>query len=187
MALSGALAGRRIVVQSFSHPDPSASMNLATHDFMECGIDRMIVIDTDEIFKPEDIGYLLSHELDLVSGLYPKKVPGLEYPILPLGDETPAQLFDKQATCPVEVQCVPRGFLNVHRRVFETLKPHVESHPVAEFKEPISIYWQAIPGVMSEDFAFCHLWRKHGGKVWVDQRITVKHEGSAIYPIPGTF
>jgi hypothetical protein len=185
--VAGILGGRRIMYEVFGHPDPSSSMNLATHSFLESGADRMIVIDTDVIFTPHHLSLLLSHDLQLVSGLYPKKVPGLEYPVMPLGDETPRQLFEKSARSPVEVACVPRGFLSVHRSVFETLKPFVESDFAAESGERIHYFWRAKPGVMSEDFAFCFLWREHGGKVWIDQRICCQHEGSAVYPIPGTF
>lgn len=187
-ALSGVLKDRRIAVESFSHPDPSSSMNLATQSFLESGIDRQITIDTDVIFTPSQLKMLLSHDLDVVSGLYPKKVSGLEYPVMPLdATQTPAKLFDKSAECPVEVQCVPRGFLNVHRSVYERLIPHTASDLSPDSGERVYYFWQAKPGVMSEDFAFCMAWRAIGGRVWVDQRITAKHEGSAVYPIPGTW
>lgn len=186
-AVAGVFSDRRIVVQTFSHPDPAATMNLASHDFMEQKLDRMLIIDTDVVFDVEQMRMLLSHDLPFVAGLYPKKVPGLVFPVMPLNGEEPKSLFDKQAECPAEVQCVARGFVSIHRSVFETLRPHVEAHKVDEFPEPISIYWKAIPGVKSEDYAFCDLYREHGGKVYVDHRITARHEGSAIYPIPGTF
>ncbi len=182
LGMSGVLGGRRVLYETFSHPDPSACMNLATASFLASGADRMVVIDGDHIFTPQDVGMLLSHDKPLVSGVYVKKVPGMEYPILPLDLETsPKTLFDKTAECPVEVRCVPRGFISIHRSVFETLKPHVPHYDEGEFQ--VGIYWQAIPGAMSEDFAFCELYRKHGGRVWLDQRIFVQHEGSAIYPL----
>lgn len=184
LGMSGILGGRRVMYESFSHPDPSACMNLATASFLLSGCDRMIVIDTDHIFTPQDVAKLISHDLPMVSGLYTKKVPGLEYPVLPLDvNMSPKDLFDKQAECPVEVRCVPRGFINIHRSVFETLKPHVPHYDEGEFE--VGIYWQSIPGTMSEDFAFCELYRKHGGKVWLDFSVNVLHEGSAVYPLKG--
>ncbi len=186
LALSRALAGRRIVVQSIGMPDPAGAMNLATQEFMESGCDRMLVIDTDETFQPSDVEMLLSHDLDFVSGLYPKKTIDLEWPVLPLNDETPQTLFANDAPSPVEVQCVPRGFLNVHRRVFELLTPHVKSF-VDENGRTVHMYWRTIPGAMSEDYALCNLYREHGGKVWIDHRIRVRHEGTAVFPIGGKF
>ncbi len=182
LGMSGVLGGRRIVYETFSHPDPSACMNLATASFLASGLDRMLVIDADHIFTPQDVGRLLAHDLPLVSGLYVKKVAGYEYPVLPLDASVPPKsLFDKSAECPVEVQCVPRGFISIHRSVFETLKPHVPHYDEGEFE--VGIYWQSIPGTMSEDFAFCKLYREHGGRVWLDHSIFVQHEGSAIYPL----
>ena len=37
---------------------------------------------------------------------------------------------------------------------------------------------------LSEDFTFCHRWRKIGGKVWLDTRTALKHVGS--YEFQGT-
>lgn len=181
--VSGVLNGRRVIVQTISHPDPSAAMNMATADFEESGADRMIVIDTDEIFVASDLAILISHHLSFVSGLYPKKTARLEFPIIPLNGESCAQLLDKSAESPVEVRCVPRGFLNVHRSVFELLKPYVPTCTDPDNGKSISLYWRSIPGGISEDFAFCELYRKHGGRVWLDHRIRVRHEGTMIFPM----
>ncbi len=183
LGLSGALSGRRIDYETFSHPDPSACMNLATASFLRGGCDRMIVIDGDHEFQPIHIAKLISHDVPLVSGLYVKKVARVEFPVIPLdAEKMPAKaLLDKTTECPIEVRCVPRGFINIHRSVFETLKPHVRHYN--EGDDEIGIYWQAIPGQMSEDFAFCELYREHGGKVHLDPSIFVKHEGSATYPL----
>ncbi len=181
LGLSGVLGGRRVMYETFSHPDPSACMNLATSSFLMSGADRMLIIDGDHIFSPQDVARLLSHDLPLVSGVYVKKTLDVQFPILPLDESVPPSELLQGAQEPIEVQCVPRGFLSVHRSVFETLKPHVRYFNDGE--NDIGIYWQSIPGGMSEDFAFCNLYREHGGRVWIDPTCFVKHEGSCIYPI----
>ncbi len=184
LGISGALGNRRVAFDHFSHPDPCATMNTCTHMFMQSGCDRMLVIDTDHIFRPEDVARLLSHDLELVSGLYPKKTKEPEWPIYPLNDAKPSEMFADGAPALIEVQCVPRGFLSIHRSVFEKLRDVVPTAKMdaGEKSESLRLYWQSIPGVTSEDFAFCDLWRANGGKVWLDHTVRVLHEGSCIYP-----
>lgn len=182
LGVSGVLSKYRVVFDSFAHPDPSASMNHATHRFMETGCDRMLIIDADHIFRPQDVAVLLSNDLDFVSGLYPKKCIITEWPVQPLNDEqTPEVLFDKTADSPVEVKCVPRGFLALKRRVFEVLEPHVEKYSTDD--GIMSIFWQAVSGGITEDFALCNLWREYGGQVWLDHRVRVFHEGNIVFPL----
>lgn len=182
LGVSGALGGRRVAFDMFGHPDPSASMNHATRRFLESGCDRMLIIDADHIFRPQDVALLLSNDLDFVSGLYSKKCIVTEWPVQPLhDDQTPEVLFDKVADSPVEVKCVPRGFLALKRKVFETLEPHVEKYSTDD--GIMSIFWQAVSGGITEDFALCNLWREHGGKVWLDHRVRVLHEGNMIFPV----
>ncbi len=182
LGVSGVLAGRRIVFDSFAHPDPSAAMNHATRRFMQTGCDRMLIIDADHIFRPQDVALLLSNDLDFVSGLYPKKCIVTEWPVQPLDDsQTPKVLFDKTASSPVEVKCVPRGFLALKRKVFEVLESKVQKYD--DDGGEIAIFWQAVSGGITEDFALCNLWRENGGKVWLDHRVCVLHEGNIVFPI----
>lgn len=182
LGVSGALAGRRVVFDLFGHSTPSEAMNHATRRFMESGCDRMLVIDADHVFRPQDVTILLSNDLDFVSGLYPKKCLVTEWPVQPLYDnQTPEVLFDKIADSPVEVKCVPRGFLALKRNVFETLEPHVPKYDSGS--GTVSRFWHSEEGGVTEDFALCNLWRKHGGRVWLDHRVRVFHEGSVTFPI----
>lgn len=185
LALSPVLADYDVIAQGISYPYPDGAMNIATADFLESGADRMLVIDTDEIFSPAHVELLLSHDEPFIAGIYPKKKPGLEFPIVPL--ESNPEPFAPGQPDPVEVARCARGFLNVHRSVFETMRPHVEEITDNETGRKTGLYWRNLPGGHSEDFAFCDLWRSLGGRVLVDKRCTVKHEGSAVYPIPGTY
>ncbi len=186
LALSGVLAGRRIVYETLSVGDPSTAMNFATYHFRKNNLDRMIVIDADHEFCPNDVALLLSHDVPLVSGLYPKKLPGNHLPIVLLEGQEIGKVFDKSAEAPVEVARVPRGFLNVHRSVFDELEPHVQTFTETGTGIDVHLFWQGNGGGLSEDFAFCDLYRKHGGKVWCDHRIYVKHLGEATYPLANT-
>ena len=185
LGISGVLAGRQVFFEQISYPYPDGAMQLATATFRERGLDRMVVIDTDETFRPDDVRILLSHDLQFVSGLYPKKRLGLEFPVVPLdGDDNP---FIEDENPLREVARCARGFLSLHRSVFDILESHVSRYFCEESKKEQPLFWNNLPGGHSEDFALCDLWRRHGGKVWIDKRIVVRHEGSVSYPIPGTY
>ena len=145
----------------------------------------MLVIDTDEIFSPSHVDLLLSHDLPFISGIYPKKKPGLEFPIVPLSDNQ--NPFADSQPVPVEVERCARGFLALDRSVFEQIKPLVPTYTDAETGRTQFLFWKCLQGGHSEDFAFCDLYRSIGGKIMVDRRILTQHEGSAVYPIPGTY
>lgn len=171
-------------VTSFPYPD--GMMEIVTDAFLKSDSERMIVIDTDVVFTPRDLGMLLEHEEPLVFGLYPKKEPGLSYPVIPLdGDASPFE--DDGRPDLREVKCCAKGFMNVHRSVFEALRDHVGTAFNEQTKCETSLFWSKLTSGHSEDFAFCNLYRSIGGKVLVDKRICCRHEGTASYPIVGTY
>lgn len=182
----GNVRDHELTVGGFSYPYPDGAMNMASTSFLESDCDEMIVIDTDVVFPPSHLAMLLSHDEPLVFGLYPKKKPGLEFPVEPLdGDSEP---FANDGRPPLrEVARCAKGFMRVNRSVFDKLKPHVEKIECAQTRRKQYLFWKTLPGGHSEDFAFCDLWRSIGGKILVDSRITCQHEGSALYPIKGTY
>lgn len=183
---SGCLGkGRRVSIEPFSFPYPEGTANIATEAFLSTGLDEMVIIDTDIVFQPEHLTMLLSHDVPLVSGIYPKKVLGLEYPIMPLPNDP--EPFKLNGSNLVEVECVPRGFLRVHRSVFELMKPHVTKYHCFETGAEAWEFWKNRVGGSSDDFEFCHKYRELGGKVMVDKRITLLHDGNVLYPIKGTY
>jgi hypothetical protein len=186
LGLSGILGGRSVQLKSISYPYPDGAMNIATNEFRESRCDRMVVIDTDEVFEPWHVDMLLSHDVPFVSGLYPKKCPGLNWPVVPL-DSDPLPFADDGRSYPREVARCARGFLALRREVFDTMEPHVDRYFCEETQSTQFLFWKGLPGGHSEDFQFCDKWRELGGKILVDPRITVLHEGSCSYPIPGTY
>ena len=174
-----------VTLRSISYPYPDGAMNKATADFMASGCDEMIVIDTDVVFEPRHLAWLLEHDVPLVAGLYPKKQIGLEFPCEILDDVTFSQNPHEEPLIPVKR--VARGFMRFRRVVFEMLSPTTETYTDAQTGEQCFDFWRKLAGGHSEDFYFCDKWREAGGAVYVDQRICAQHEGTALYPIPGTF
>lgn len=184
LSMLAAFNGRSFIAASLSYPYPDGAMNMATAAFLESEADEMLVIDTDVVFSRQHIDWILSHDEPLVFGLYPKKEPGLTYPAEFL-DTNPDPFSGDNILC--EVKRTARGFMRVHRSVFEAMKPHVPSYTCAQMGRESWEFWRVLRGGHSEDFNFCDLWRKLGGRILIDKRCTAQHEGSALYPIPGTF
>lgn len=177
------LRPHEITFRSISFPYPDGAMNIASNDFLASRCEEMLLIDTDIIFSPKQLGWLLEHNEPLVFGCYPKKQIGLTFPQEWLGDQNPFGGPDPL----VEVKRTARGFMRVHRSVLKSLSDHVAIVPNFNGEGFMCEFWKQMPGGHSDDFAFCDLWRSIGGKILVDQRVVAQHEGSAVYPIPGTF
>jgi hypothetical protein len=184
LSMIAAFSGRACSLERISYPYPDGAMNIATADFLESECDEMLVVDTDIVFTRQHIDWLLSHDEPLVFGVYPKKQVGLTYPAEFL-DSNPEPFSGESDLC--EVKRTARGFMRVHRSVFEAMKPHVPQYTCAQTGRECWAFWRVLLGGHSEDFAFCDLWRRLGGKILIDRRCTTQHEGSATYPIPGTF
>lgn len=178
-ALAG-LTGRGLSIARVSQPYPTRAMNMATGIFLASDADEMLVIDMDISFTRADVDNLLSHDVPLVYGLYPKKTLPLEWCMATLTDESP---FDgTESLC--EVRRAGRGFMRVHRSVFEAMKslvPEYHNHGGPEHQfwhegcSDKSAEWK------SEDWWFCDNVRKLGMKVLIDQRIVLKHIGEFAY------
>jgi len=179
-----ALGGRGAVLGRVSQPYPTRSLNMATATFLSTDCEEMVVIDMDIHFTREDVDKLLSHDVPLVYGLYPKKALPLQWCVATLTDENP---FGGDEPL-VEVKRAGRGFMRVHRSVFEKMKPLVPEYH--NHGRPEWQFWHE--GCdndgewRSEDWWFCDNWRKLGGKVLVDQTICLQHIGDYSYgaPIP---
>jgi len=178
VSMLGALRGESVFCH-LSTPYPGYAMDVATKQFLESDCDEMVVIDTDLVFKPQDLEHLMEHDEPLVFGMYGKRKVKFEAPLVPLaGQENPAMTEGVLW----EVAKTARGFMRVHRSVFEKMKPHVTLLHGTEFGD-LHRFWPPQPDGTSEDFVFCARWRELGGRVLIDKRIFVGHVGQARFPI----
>jgi hypothetical protein len=133
---------------------------------------------------------LLSHDVPFVAGIYPKKQVEHTFPmeLLDDGGEAGTSPFSPLPLAEgieplVEVKRVARGFLSVHRSVFDLMRPTCTSYLDVHSGEEHVEYWKAQQGGGSEDYEFCDRYRALGGKVLVDQRCVVYHWGNIKFPI----
>lgn len=128
---------------------------------------QMVFVDADIGWKAGDLVKLAKRPEPVIGATYRTKEPVEKFhyhkPIVKIGD-----LY--------RVGGVPTGFLKIDRTVFETLEPHVPAYQGPDgvlrdyFTEGIH------EGVKyGEDFWFSRLWRDHGGEVWIDPSIILRH------------
>jgi hypothetical protein len=116
-----------------------------------------------------------------------------DYPFNPIGhgNERVSQFADTDGL--VEVAEAPNGFMCVKRDVFARLMqayPHLLYTPDGPPGHPEAhLHWRfydcmvdPVSGrYLSEDFAFCRLWRDIGGKIFVDLECKLNHLGQHMF------
>lgn len=94
----------------------------------------------------------------------------------------------------IEIRHGGTGFMLIKRQVFLDLMPHVPTYRTSSFKDPATgeyvkpltheFFATSIDhtgALLSEDYHFCELWRKQGGKIYAHPFIKLDHVGTYIY------
>lgn len=189
-----AMEGRRYEVDHIGDSLASRAMNRISATFLESDCDEIFVWDTDINATREQISMLFSHDLPIVFGLYPIKEPGLKLCASHETGEFP--VTDEPL---IEMRRSGRGFVRIHREVFERMKME-NGGKAAPYYNHGRVEWDFwSPGVyqpplavlpdeyLCENWAFCEHARELGYKIMVDQRISLQHRGLINYPIRGTY
>ncbi len=177
--------------------------------FLESGNDYLMFIDADIGFDSEAVAQLLAADRDIACGIYPKKevnwdsvkravAAGKE----DLQDHAGAFVFnmigaghaETDEHGMIEVRHGGTGFMLIKRSVFEKLMPHVPTYRTSSFRSaetgeylmPLTHEFFATSiddsgALLSEDYHFCELWRKHGGQVFANPFIKLEHVGTYVY------
>lgn len=187
-----AFANYKIHMIRASDSHAGRGMNKVANAFLDSGCDIWINIDADLHFCAKDIERLLSHNLPLVYGVYPKKQDDTPSCICTLTNDQP--LPDENGL--VEVRRAGRGFMLVHRDLLERMKEE-NGGPAVAYHNHEKPEWDFFPsGVvtgemsaqpegkrewLSEDWYFCERARALGVKIRADSRIVLAHEGAKVY------
>lgn len=171
--------------------------NKMAASFMKTDFKKLMWIDSDIEFKPDDVAALWNLDADIAAGVYPMKHPGSAYAAWVDGQ----LVFDlDQYDGPIEADYAGTGFMMIDRRVLQKMKRewperiHAEGEdgdcfawfdPRVEDYAPVAdkITDQRLKDVkaeriyLSEDYAFCHDAKKIGFNVMVDPSIRLKHYG----------
>ena len=133
--------------------------------------DCLVMVDADMSWEPGELYKLARHPHDVIGGTYQPKdgsgryhVDTCEGPPIKKGD-----LW--------RVSGLPGGFVKISRAALEKMKP---STPVysgqggEEWHNYFRVGW--LDGrYYQEDYGFCWWWRHHGGEVWLDPTLDLRH------------
>ena len=185
--------------------------NALTKGFLMSDCTHMMFIDADIRWNPADIPPMIDADVDIICGIYPKKEidwPQVEravksgVPTDQLKNHTGSfvvNLVDYSATVtvpinqPVEIWNGGTGFMLIKREVFEQLADKVPTYvnDVTDLSgsiknDEIKEYFttsieDGTRRLLSEDYHFCNIWRKAGGKVWAAPWVQLSHIGTYAF------
>lgn len=179
-------------LEGFAGQDGAGNKVTVKHDWL-------LFLDTDLVFRPEDVQRL--YDLGM------KKGPGIYAGTYPIKQLKPKVVFNNIGGCVpdaegvVEVREAGTGFMLIHREVFEKM---IEKYgDEIRFEQdmgdpnlaPVISYDFFTVGVyldkdmvpprkrfLSEDWYFCQRWRALGGKVLMHTKTNCNHIGVYSYP-----
>ena len=136
--------------------------------------DRILWIDSDIEWEPDDIVQLFSNNVDVVSGCYMLANEEVTvYPKVLRGGMTKAEIMAKKK--PFTVRGVVFGFLAVKQGVFEKIKrPWFSQCEVEVMNEETGEVEYKFP-LMGEDLSWCEKVHRMGIDIWVDPLVRVNH------------
>jgi|TARA_R110000824_G_scaffold137866_1_gene302575 glycosyltransferase involved in cell wall biosynthesis len=168
----------------------SAARNDCVHKFLDSGCTKLLFIDADIGFEPENIWRLLRKDADIALAPYVTKSlkdPAESRFILHFEDPEKVEM-DKQGF--TKVDSGPAGFMMIDRSVFTKLaeaypekKSHLNQIQNGEQQELHNFYTffdcvlDKEKGSLGEDISFCKLWRDMGGEIYCDAYAALTHYG----------
>ena len=158
--------------------------NMLVKQFMESDGTDMVFLDGDVNWMPGSVLKLLQWDRDIVAGIYPYKGEPEAYPVVHVLDADRRPVVDP-VTGLIEANAVPTGFMRIRRNVFEAMKEKYPELQVTDNRDPekpvtYHCYFdtkQVGETWYGEDIYFCKLWRKIGGRIWVQPDLTFWHHG----------
>lgn len=158
--------------------------NVAVADFLSGEANRLLFIDSDLIFKPDDVIRLLamSTVMDIVLAAYPTRQEPMGFFIrVPDGQKIP---FNEHGCAAIDGMGI--GLSVLHRRVLEDLSAKA---PLIRYMTQDGLPWvfkfEVHDGQFrGEDIGFFEDAKKLGYQCWLDPTITPGHLGRKIFMAP---
>ena len=135
------------------------------------GFDYLFAVDSDITFAPDTLKKLLSHDKDVVTGIYRQRLP---HEILEIYDKELRNIsYDKITSDLFEIGGCGFGCVLVKSDVFKRVGyPQFEYHSALDHKN-----------TFSEDIDFCKKATDSGSTIWVDKTIVCGHIGSTTFEV----
>lgn len=184
--------------------------NTLAHEFMKSDSDALLFIDGDHGFNVDDVVHMVNAGKDVIGAIYPMKSINWENVRQAALAGKPAEQLEAysgffainflpqdtqfKATDPLPVRDIGTGMLFIHRRAFEQVEPFVKKYrnnanatPNIAYGEVINEYFPTLITeepemvLLSEDYAFCHLYRESGGTVYAAPWVRISHAGEYVF------
>jgi hypothetical protein len=187
--------------------------NTLVHIFLKSDANALLFIDSDHGFSIDDVIKMIESGKDVIGAIYPMKsinwenvskaaLAGVKTEDLHLYSGNFAVNFLQEDQTfkgnePFKVRDIGTGMLYINRGVFKKLEPICKKYrnnsPSAdvEMGEEIVEYFPTLITdepervLLSEDYAFCHLWRSLGNDVYAAPWVRITHSGD--YNFSGHF
>ena len=164
---------------------------------LENNYDRLLFVDADISWEPNDLVLLLNSTHAVIGGTYPTKCipPFINFnPLKEHIDQHFSGTFDRSIEAfrkyreicankngEVQVMHVPTGFLQINVKVLEKLSKVVETYISGRDQKMRYDFFpcRVRNGVLeSEDWGFCSLCRDNGIPVYLQTKIILSHTGT---------
>jgi hypothetical protein len=188
--------------------------NTLAHEFMKSDSDALLFVDSDHGFDVDDVVKMVNSGKDVIGAIYPMKSINWEnVRKAALAGKTAEELeaysgffainflpepMQFHGHEPFAVRDIGTGMLFIARRAFEQIQPLVKTYrnnanatPNIAYGEVIHEYFPTLITeepemvLLSEDYAFCHLYRESGGTVYAAPWVRISHAGE--YNFSGNF
>lgn len=153
--------------------------------FMKTDYERLMFIDGDIAFHPDDVARLWNLDADVAVGAYPWKDKN-KTTVTSWVNGYEVDLNDHAQ--PFQVDYAGTGFMMIKRDTFERLDPLCPAYDEGEVKGCHGyfdlMYVDRADGTrnkLSEDYAFCERVRRSGLGIWCEPSIRLSHWGCYGY------
>lgn len=176
--------------------------NTLVHRFLETDADILLFIDSDHAFDSADVFKMIESDKDIIGAISPMK--GVNWSAVRLASiavkedlaqyagifniNVSKEVEEIDVNEPIEVDEVGTGIMCIKREVFEKIAPLcnkyisdslVSSGDSIKDQEIIEYFRTEIDSesrrLLSEDYAFCNMWRKLGNTVWAAPWVKMTH------------
>ena len=151
----------------------------------------VLLIDSDESWRPEDVVRLLLHPQEIVGGAYRMKNRDQEYVgSLRYEDGCPVGIKQPDGSYLLEAERVAAGFMRVRIAALrkwaayypELVSDEPDGKKVQFFNRMVAKDDAGNNVVHCQDMAFCRRWREKGERLWIDPMVKVDHWWTTCYP-----
>ena len=147
--------------------------------FLDSAADVLFFLDDDITWSAGAAMHVINTPGDIVAGIYPLKQAEPRFPVVI--HTTATHQPEQRADGCIAAAALPTGFMCIRRSVLERM---VEAYPEQRYVDDKGdTYYDLFPqGVdngqwVGEDYAFCRLWKRLGGEMWVQANIDFEHAG----------